>query len=113
MWPFCGAQERHKDSSKAIIKNVADLLAAKLKSCGVYRQVAGNVEKGFADPTALFRFHHDDNDKQVLNFCHLWLQLSRDPLSVVSDLLYFATQVIQGPLPHLLDVFIVALHSIH
>ena len=96
---FSGAQERHKDSNKAIIKNVADLLAAKLQSCGVYRQVAGNIEKGFADPAALFRFHHDDNDKQVLNFCHLWLRLSRDPLTVVSDLLYFATQVIQGLVP--------------
>lgn len=69
------SQEKQKDSSQLIMRNVAQLLAAKLHSCGVFRQVYGQTGKPFEDPTSLFRFHSDEDEGDVLNCRHLWLQV--------------------------------------
>ena len=52
------------------------------------RQVTGSLTKPLEDPNALFRFHEDEKEGPLLNCCSIWFQNAREPLLVVSELLY-------------------------
>ena len=54
----------------------------------VLRQVTGSLTKPLEDPNALFRFHEDEKEGPLLNCRSIWFQNAREPLLVVSELLY-------------------------
>jgi hypothetical protein len=51
-------------------------------------QVTGSLTKPLEDPNALFRFHEDEKEGPLLNCRSIWFQNAREPLLVVSELLY-------------------------
>lgn len=80
------AASSHKNLQ--LSKSVARVLAHKLLAVGVFRQVKGNSAKPFEDPSSLFRFREDEKNPSILNGRSIWFKAARDPLYVVSELLY-------------------------
>jgi hypothetical protein len=80
------AASSHKNLQ--LSKSVARVLAHKLLAVGVFRQVKGNSSKPFEDQSSLFRFREDEKNASILNGRSIWFKAARDPLYVVSDLLY-------------------------
>jgi hypothetical protein len=77
-----------KEKNQQLAKSVALLLAQKLLAVGVFRQVTGSLTKPLEDPNALFRFHEDEKEGPLLNCRSIWFQNAREPLLVVTELLY-------------------------
>ena len=50
--------------------------------------MTGSLTKPLEDPNALFRFHEDEKEGPLLNCRSIWFQNAREPLLVVSELLY-------------------------
>ena len=69
-------------------KSVARVLAHKLLAIGAFRQVKGNTAKPFDDLSSLFRFREDEKNPSLLNGKSIWFKAARDPLYVISELLY-------------------------
>jgi len=76
------------ERNQQLSRSVARVLAQKLLAVGVYRQVKGNTAKPFEDTAALFRFREDEKNPSLLNGRSIWFKAARDPLYVVSELLY-------------------------
>ena len=77
-----------KEKNQQLSRSVALLLGQKLLAVGVFRQVTGSLTKPLEDPNALFRFHEDEKEGPLLNCRSIWFQNAREPLLVVSELLY-------------------------
>ena len=77
--------EAEKEKNQQLSRSVALLLGQKLLVVGVFRQVTGSLTKPLEDPNALFRFHEEG---PILNCRSIWFQNAREPLLVVSELLY-------------------------
>lgn len=80
--------EAEKEKNQQLSRSVALLLGQKLLAVGVFRQVTGSLTKPLEDPNALFRFHEDEKEGPLLNCRSIWFQNAREPLLVVSELLY-------------------------
>ena len=80
--------EADGEKNKKLCRSVAINLAQKLQAVGVFKQVRGSTSKPLEDPNSLFRFHEDEKDQSILNSRSIWFRASRDPLYVVSELLY-------------------------
>jgi len=90
--------EADREVNQTLATSVAFLLAQKLLAVGVFRQVTGSVSKPFEDPSALFRFHEDEDDGPLLNCRTIFFQSAREPLYVASELLHTILQlVIRNP----------------
>jgi hypothetical protein len=76
------------EKTQKVSRSVARVLAQKLLAIGVYHQVKGNTAKPFEDSTSLFRFREDERNPSLLNGRSIWFKAARDPLYVVSELLY-------------------------
>ena len=80
--------EADGEKNQKLSKSVALNLAQKLLAVGVFRVVKGSTSKPFDDPNNLFRFHEHEKNQSILNSRTIWFRAARDPLYVVSELLY-------------------------
>jgi hypothetical protein len=80
--------EADGEKNQKLTKSVALNLAHKLLAVGVFRIVKGSSSNPFDNPNNLLRFHEHEKNQLILNSKTIWFRSARDPLYVVSELLY-------------------------
>ena len=77
-----------RDDNKKVAHYVANILTQKMRAMGIFLQVRGSRAKTFEDPSSLFRLYDDEKREYYLNCQSIWFRSARDPVYVVSELLY-------------------------